>query len=495
MPARGVALATALVLIALAGLSVPPAPAHAQQADDDPARAQQADEDPCVDAGEAPFADRGTVASVHLEAVDCLWALGVVRGSRGADGRLRFDPQADVSRGQLAGLLHRLLEDDAGVALVERRRPRFDDVAAGHTFDEAIHALAAAEVIRGVDEQRFAPEAPVRRDQAASLLVRATSFATGRTLEPAGGPHYLDVGGGVHRNAVDAGFEFGLVTGVRRPCGDGFGRFVPSAPTERQQVATILVRMLRALDALEAGTHERHLPDTDCPSLQWVPDIAAARAHADTRTGSVSFAAIGTDGRLIGHRADTPVAAASVLKVMFMVAYLRQPDVADRALRQADRDLLEPMIRRSANQPATDIANLLGPGPIEQLAERAGMRDFAYTRPWGLSSTSARDQARFMLDLDDHLPQRHRAYASQLLTEIVTDQRWGIGQVDTPGWTAHFKGGWGARTGAVNHQVVRLDHVDGTRGAVAVMTTANHDHDDGSATLEGVFERLLAELP
>ena len=375
--------------------------------------AQESGDDPCVDPAPAPFVDRDAVDAVHRAAVDCLWRLGVVRGELGDDGQLRFDPGAEVTREQLAALIHRLLEGRPGVDLVEQRRPRFADVPAGHMFDEEIHALAAAEVIRGVDQRHFGPTTPVRRDQAASLLVRSASFVTGRALEAVGGPHYLDVATGVHRDAIDAGFEFGLIAGVRRPCDDGLGRFAPADPAQRQQTATILVRLLRALDAIEAGTQARQLADVDCPALVWTPEISAARAYAEPRTGVVSFAAIGTDGQLIGHRADTPVAAASVLKVMFLVAYLRQPEVRDRALRQADRDLLEPMIRRSANQQATDIADLLGPGPIQQLAERAGMRDFAYTRPWGLSRTSARDQARFMLDLGQHLPDRHRAYALQ----------------------------------------------------------------------------------
>lgn len=227
----------------------------------------------------------------------------------------------------------------------------------------------------------------------------------------------------------------------------------------------------------------------------WVPRLDEAIRYARARSGSVSFAAIGTDGVLAGHRAATRVPAASVLKVMFMVAWLRQPSVAARELTDSDRALLEPMIRRSANEPATHIANRLGPGPMDQLAADAGMADFSYTRPWGNSRTSARDQARFLLEVDRFVPERHRAYALRLLTEVVAEQRWGIGQVPTPGWTAHFKGGWGSGTGATDHQVVLLRHTDGTRAALAVMTTSSPSHAYGKDTLHGVFQRLLADLP
>lgn len=228
---------------------------------------------------------------------------------------------------------------------------------------------------------------------------------------------------------------------------------------------------------------------------QWQPRMAAAASYAEDRRGSVSFAVVTADGRLWRRRAHVDVHAASVVKVMFMVAYLRQRSVRDRALRDRDRDLLRPMIRRSDNAAASRIADQLGPRPLRRLAERAGMRDFSYTRPWGSTRTSARDQARFMFDVRRHVPRRHRAYALGLLNRIVPSQRWGIGEVDTPGWDQHFKGGWGSGSGAVNHQVVLLRTTDGARVALAVMITGSPSHAYASTTLKGVFRRLLSGLP
>lgn len=455
-----------------------------------------ADEGPCAEAPAADVADRDAVSPVHRKAVDCLWHLGILRGHDAEDGTTRLSPRAAITRAQFAGLLHRTLEEmgDAD-GLPQPRRPRFEDVPAGHTFDREIHVLARAGIVRGVDERTFAPGSSVRRDQTAALLRRATEWATGTPLEVRAGPYFGDLDGNVHREAIEIAFEHAIIEGTQRPCGDGGGVYAPRTRTERQQMASVLVRALEAIGAIGRGGGGDNRPDPECPPPVWEPRVAAARDYAQQRSGSVSFAALGTDGEVVGHRAGTQVSAASVLKVMFMVAYLRQPDVRDRALRQADRDLLEPMIRRSANEPATEIANRLGPGPMERLAERAGMRDFAYTRPWGSTQTSARDQVTFMRDLPRHLPSRHRDYALELLTRIVPEQRWGIGEVDTPGWTPHFKGGWGAGTGARDHQVALLVHADGTRVAVAVMTTDNPSHEYGKTTLRGAFRRLLADLP
>lgn len=229
--------------------------------------------------------------------------------------------------------------------------------------------------------------------------------------------------------------------------------------------------------------------------VTWRPRLATAIDYAQARSGSVSFAVVGTDGRLRGYRAATRVPAASVIKVMFMVAYLRRPSVRDRALNDSDRALLRPMIRRSDNTTATRIADILGPRPMYRLARAARMRDFSYTRPWGMSRTSARDQARFMFRLRRHIPDRHRTYAFRLLARIVDSQRWGIGTIDTPGWRQHFKGGWGSGSGAVDHQVVQLRRPSGRHVALAVMTTSSPSHDYAKRTLRGCFARLLANLP
>ncbi|MDQ4059041.1 MAG: class A beta-lactamase-related serine hydrolase [Actinomycetota bacterium] len=227
----------------------------------------------------------------------------------------------------------------------------------------------------------------------------------------------------------------------------------------------------------------------------WRPKTGRANRWANQRQGSISFAVKDTEGRMHARRARTRVPMASTLKVMFLVAYLRQDSVRHRRLRDSDKSLLAPMIRRSDNETATRIADRLGPRPMYRLARKARMRDFHYTRPWGLSTTSARDQARFMFRVDRFVPKRHRGYARWLLSHIIQRQRWGIGKVDTQGWRKLFKGGWGSGSGAVDHQVVLLKRKDGTRVGLAVMTTNSPSHDYGKRTLRGVFARLLRTLP
>ena len=225
---------------------------------------------------------------------------------------------------------------------------------------------------------------------------------------------------------------------------------------------------------------------------RWQPDVAGAAAWAAERQGTVTFA-VRTGDRLRGRGLDRQFPSASVIKAMFMVAYLRQAGVRDRELEASDRALLAPMIRRSDNVTATRIRDIVGNPAIARLAEEAGMGRFRIASVWGLSLITARDQTRFFLGIEELLPDRHRAYAMRLLRRIVPAQRGGMGAVIPDGWRLHFTGGWGSGTGAVDHQVGLLRR-GRHRVAIAVLTVNNPSHAYGKATLRGVSRRLMRGL-
>ena len=226
----------------------------------------------------------------------------------------------------------------------------------------------------------------------------------------------------------------------------------------------------------------------------WRPKIGQAINFAKGRAGSVRIAVVDELGRFYGWHQRNTTPMASVLKVMLMTAYLRLPSVRDRGLRQKDRDLLEPMIRWSDNATASRVRDIVGGSRLNALADRAGMRDFSFHySPWGLSRTSARDQARFMFRLERWIPNRHEAYARQLLRTIVRSQRWGIPPEVPDGWRIFFKGGWGSGTGWVTHQVAFLKNGD-RRIAIAILVRDSPNHTYGTRTIRGVARRLLKGL-
>ena len=224
----------------------------------------------------------------------------------------------------------------------------------------------------------------------------------------------------------------------------------------------------------------------------WTPDTRAARAFAATRPGTVSYA-VRTPCGAWDRAPDRVVPTASLLKPLLLVAYLRRPEVRSRALTARERTLLGPMIRRSANAPANDLVARLGAAAIERAARRSGLRRFRLRSPWGVSDTTARDQARFWLTIDRRVPPRHRAYARTLLGGVVPSQRWGVAEVAPRGWRLYFKGGWGGSTGWAGHQSALL--VRGReRVSLSILTRDQGSHAAGTRTLEGVARRLLRGL-
>lgn len=234
---------------------------------------------------------------------------------------------------------------------------------------------------------------------------------------------------------------------------------------------------------------------TPAQATTWKQRMDRAIAYSRTRAGSISFAVVDQNRRFHGYRAWTSVAAASVLKVMFMAAYLRRPEVRDRRLRDYDRSLLAPMIKWSDNTAASRIRDIVGRRGMERLARAARMRHFEFVySPWGSSRVNAAEQARFMRRLDRYIPDRHEGYAHYLLRSIVPEQRWGIGETNHPNWRKFFKGGWGSGSGAVCHQVAYIRNED-LKISYAVMITSSPSHTYGTDTLRGIFERLMRDLP
>jgi hypothetical protein len=231
------------------------------------------------------------------------------------------------------------------------------------------------------------------------------------------------------------------------------------------------------------------------PQPAWASRVENAERYARGREGLVSFALVDDRGRFHGYRPDAVVHAASLLKPMLLVAYLRNPSVRARSLTAWERGVLGPMIRRSDDAAAVTMIGLVGGDGLRRVADLANMTRFRVVLPhWGHSETTARDQARFFHRIRALLPRRHRAYALGLLERIVRSQRWGLGRVDHPGWRLYFKGGWSDGTGRVDHQVGLLT-ADGARVALAVTTRRNPSHAYGKRTLRGLGERLVESLP
>ena len=108
---------------------------------------------------------RDTAGSVHRDNIETLAAVGIV-----AVPGPRYEPTRTVTRAEFAAIVARAAEWLAG-AEVRARGPAFDDIA-GHPDAAGIEVAAGLRVISGRRPGVFSPEAPLRRDQAATMVTQ-----------------------------------------------------------------------------------------------------------------------------------------------------------------------------------------------------------------------------------------------------------------------------------------------------------------------------------
>lgn len=246
-------------------------------------------------------------------------------------------------------------------------------------------------------------------------------------------------------------------------------------------------RVPRARAAFEWGGEARGIPLAPFPSQA---AIAAAGAFLQGRAGRTSFAVVDSSGRLSGLRTREHFESASVVKVMFLTAYLQMLEAHRRALGAGDRALLYPMIHESNNEDASAVLAVVGGAAVARVAREAGMRDYAPgVGWWAFTQTSAADQVVFVSRLEHLIPARYYGYARYLMSTIEPEQSWGFPPVARPDWQVYFK------TGALPSQglfteVARLERA-GVTFTAAVFTDGEPSQAYGEETIAGVAARLL----
>jgi beta-lactamase class A len=188
--------------------------------------------------------------------------------------------------------------------------------------------------------------------------------------------------------------------------------------------------------------------------LQREAELTAALTAVDAES-TAEFAVVVLDRRTAqryGYRAGERFETASVVKVQIAVAVLLRAAGAGRALTARERSLLDVMIRRSDNDAASELwAEIGGATGIDATNRRLGL---TATTPgsggrWGLTTTSASDQAHLLGTLADPagpLGAESAAYLTTLMTGVAVGQAWGASAAADTGETVALKNGWLARS-------------------------------------------------
>ena len=181
-----------------------------------------------------PFEDV-TGEGLHDRAIGCVFFYGIAQGRTATT----FAPGGPVTRAQMASFVARLV-DTSYTPLPDAETDAFaDDDESVH--EDNINRLAAAGVVTGRGDGRYAPDEPVTRAQMATFLVRAYELISAQTLDPAVSDHFVDDDEDTHEANIDLAAQLGLTGGVAE------GVYEPGAALRRDQMASFLARTVALL--------------------------------------------------------------------------------------------------------------------------------------------------------------------------------------------------------------------------------------------------------
>jgi len=183
---------------------------------------------------EAAFAD---MPSGHWAngAVKALAARHIVTGK----SEDRFDPDGTTTRAEFAALLVRTL----GLQSEGTAKLPFRDVRPSDWHAEVIAAAYEAKLVSGRQEDVFAPNERITREEMALMLLRAYAYASGKNRVEAGvsGPKDLTAASQWARTSISEVIGLGLMTGYPD------GEFKPKRLANRDETAQVVYNLLKLL--------------------------------------------------------------------------------------------------------------------------------------------------------------------------------------------------------------------------------------------------------
>jgi hypothetical protein len=224
-------------------------------------------------------------------------------------------------------------------------------------------------------------------------------------------------------------------------------------------------------------------------------------SYLRTRHDAVSVGVLDErTGRSYSYRPATSYDNASIVKVNILQTVLWRAQLAHRGLTPWEKSKAAPMIRQSSNDAATALWNHVG--------QRSGVAAYDRTLAlqattfdtgghWGLTRSIVADQLRLIEAVHfgrGPLTPANRTYVRDLMSQVESDQRWGV-SAGVPAYGVALKNGWLPRA-PHGWRVNSIGHVDAQdrRYAIAVLTTDNDSMAYGVATISQVSRIVYRDL-
>ncbi len=176
------------------------------------------------------FTDLG---DVHRAGVQCVAWWKVAAGTSSST----FTPTGTISRAQLATFVVNLATS-AGRVLPATGVDHFDDDA-GSIHEANINRVASAGIM-GSSNRSYSPDLAVSRSSMAAVIAKTYRHVAGRSL-PTGPDAFSDDSAEASQSSINSVAAAGIAVGYAD------GRFHPTVPVTREQMATFYARLLDAL--------------------------------------------------------------------------------------------------------------------------------------------------------------------------------------------------------------------------------------------------------
>lgn len=171
--------------------------------------------------------------------INVLAAKGIVQGKT----ETGFAPNAQITRAEFAVLLARALD-----LPLKEYEGKFKDVASSKKWAFAsVEAAARVGIINGTTDGKFNPDAPIKREEIAAMVIRAIEYQNKEKLADLVTPTNFGDHGSIGTFAIDSVYKasaLGVIKG-------NDGKFMPKNNATRAEAAVMLYRALDVLQLLQ----------------------------------------------------------------------------------------------------------------------------------------------------------------------------------------------------------------------------------------------------
>jgi beta-lactamase class A len=205
-------------------------------------------------------------------------------------------------------------------------------------------------------------------------------------------------------------------------------------------------------------------------------------------------------GATAAYDGSTEFVTASIVKVDILATLLYQLQQAGQSVGTDDQYQAQTMIENSDNDAASDLyAEVGGSQAIDDANQAFGLTQTTVGTDgyWGLTTTTAADQIQLLRTVftsPSPLSPESQSYIQGLMSQVESDQQWGVPAAADPGTPFMVKNGW--LPNPTRWEINSIGEVvhDGQQLLIAVLSAGNASEQAGISLVETVATKAAGAV-